>query len=96
MTSASPQSFPNDRDPRRRLRIGYVSPRLNAGPVAHNFLPLLQAHDPARFHITCYATSGIEDAVTAEIRTHVDAWREAWTLDDAALMNLVRETRSTS
>jgi predicted O-linked N-acetylglucosamine transferase (SPINDLY family) len=88
---ASPESFPNDRDPQRRLRIGYVSPRLCAGPVAHNLLPLLQAHDHARVHVTCYATSGIEDAVTAEIRSHADAWREAWTLDEAALLGRVRE-----
>jgi predicted O-linked N-acetylglucosamine transferase (SPINDLY family) len=91
ITPAPPESFPNDRDPQRRLRIGYVSPRLNAGPVAHNLLPLLQAHDHARFHVTCYSTSPVADAVTDEIRSHADNWREASTLDDAALLNLVGE-----
>lgn len=84
-------SFPNARDTDRRLRIGYVSPRFNAGPVAHNLMPLIASHDRARFHVTCYATSELCDAVTDEIRSRVDAWREAWTLDDAALAGLVRE-----
>jgi len=83
-------SFGNSRDPERRLRVGYVSPRLAAGPVAHNLLPLLRSHDRSRFHLTCYATSAAEDAVTQEIRSHVDAWREAWSLDDQALVELVR------
>jgi predicted O-linked N-acetylglucosamine transferase (SPINDLY family) len=88
---ASRASFANPRAGERRLRIGYVSPRLNGGPVAHNLLPLLCAHDHARFHVTCYATSSLQDAVTAEIRSQADAWREAWALDDAALVRLVRE-----
>jgi predicted O-linked N-acetylglucosamine transferase (SPINDLY family) len=88
---AARDSFPNRRDPERRLRIGYVSPRLAAGPVAHNLLPLLQAHDHASFHVTCYSTSTVDDEVTRLIRTHADAWREAWETDDEALVRLIRD-----
>jgi predicted O-linked N-acetylglucosamine transferase (SPINDLY family) len=91
ITPAPRESFANARDPERRLRIGYVSPRFNAGPVSHNFLPLMRAHDHERFHVTCYAASSVRDAVTDEIRSHADAWREVWELDDAALVRLVRE-----
>jgi protein O-GlcNAc transferase len=83
-------SFPNDRDPDRRLRIGYVSPRLCAGPVSQNFLPLVQAHDHAAFHVTCYSTGAVQDAVTERIRSHCDGWREAAQLDDDALARQVR------
>jgi len=89
IVAASRSAFANTREPERRLRIGYVSPRFNAGPVAHNLLPLLRSHDHARFHITCYAVSDVHDAVTEEIRSHADAWREAASLDDAGLLALV-------
>ena len=91
ITPASRASFPNPRDPDRQLRIGYVSPRLVAGPVAHNLLPLLQAHDHEHFHVTCYSTSSVVDPVSAQIRSHTDAWREAWTLDDGELVQLIRD-----
>lgn len=85
------ESFANPRDPDRRLRIGYVSPRFCAGPIARNLLPLLQAHDHTRFHVTCYAVSNVHDAVTDEMRSYADAWREASALDDEALLDLIRE-----
>lgn len=89
IAAAARESFPNARDPERRLRIGYVSPRFCAGPIARNLLPVLEAHDKARFHVTCYAVSSNRDAVTEVMRSHVDAWREAWALDDAALQRLI-------
>lgn len=88
---ASHDSFANPRDADRRLRIGYVSPRFCAGPIARLLLPLLAEHDHARFHVTCYAVSDVHDAVTDEMRSHADAWREASALDDVALRDLIRE-----
>jgi predicted O-linked N-acetylglucosamine transferase (SPINDLY family) len=85
------ESFPNSRDAARRLRIGYVSPRLAAGSVARNLMPLLEARDRAAFHATCYATCAQHDAVTDEIRAQVDAWRDVSSLDDAALVKIIRE-----
>lgn len=85
------EDFANPRDPGRRIRVGYVSPRLAAGPVARNFLPVLLAHDPDGFHVTCYATGSASDEVTREIRSHAHAWRDAGSLDDAAFLALVRE-----
>ena len=84
-------AFPNDRDPHRRLRIGYVSPRFCGGPLAHFFLPLLDARDPAAVHVTCYATS----AVTRRRRPRscartLDAWRDAGADDDATLVERIR------
>jgi predicted O-linked N-acetylglucosamine transferase (SPINDLY family) len=88
---AAPGSFANTPDADRRLRIGYVSPRLFSGSVARNFLPLLEARDRSRFHVTCYATSDVHDETTAQLRSLADAWRDAATLDDAALLRVIRE-----
>ncbi len=83
-------AFANERDPRRRLKIGYVSPRFCGGPLAHFFLPLLEAHDHGSVHVTCYAVSTLDDDQTAAMRAHADAWRDAATHDDEALVELIR------
>ncbi len=63
-----------DRSPDRVLRIGYVSPDLRRHPVANFLLPLLEAHDRRRVHVTCYATGTKADDVTARLRAASDAW----------------------
>lgn len=60
-----------------RVRIGYVSPRLNAGPLARFLLPVLERHDSAKFEVFCFATSFITDAVTSRMRSCVDHWIDA-------------------
>ena len=49
------QPHGNDRDPERRLRIGYVSPDFRDHVVGRNLLPLFQRRDRERFEVTCYA-----------------------------------------
>jgi protein O-GlcNAc transferase len=84
-------SFRNGSASARRLRIGYVSPRFCGGPLMHFFLPLLEAHDAARFDVTCYATSTAHDAATELMRARADGWRECARSDDAELASLVRD-----
>jgi predicted O-linked N-acetylglucosamine transferase (SPINDLY family) len=86
-------AFPNQRDPRRRLKIGYVSPRFGGGPLAHLFLPLIEAHDRAAVHVTCYAVSALADETTALMRTHADEWCDAAAQDDDALVARIRADR---
>src|SRR5207237_8555304 len=45
----------HDRDPDRRLRIGYVSPDFRKHAVAYFFEPLLARHDPREAESLCYA-----------------------------------------
>ena len=67
-----------------RLRIGYLSPRFCSGPLANLFLPVLEAHDRARFHVTLYSAFAQDDDVTARMRGAADAWRDLPADDDAA------------
>jgi protein O-GlcNAc transferase len=57
------------------VRIGYVSPDLRDHSVAFFLLPLLEARDRTRVHVTCYAAAPESDAVTARLRAASDAWR---------------------
>ncbi len=51
----------------RPLRIGYVSPDFREHAVSYFFEPILQAHDPSRFEVTCYANVARPDQVTARL-----------------------------
>lgn len=83
--------FANARDPRRRLRIGYVSPDFWMHPVARFMLPLLQHHDREHFEVVVYSSRYLKDGFTEECSQHVDLWREAHHLSDAALAERIRE-----
>lgn len=66
----------NDPDPRRRLRIGYVSADFRRHPVACFIEGLLACRDASRFEIVCYAEVPRPDAVTQRMRGYADLWRE--------------------
>jgi len=65
----------NDRDPRRRLRVGYLSADLRDHPVGHNLLASLERHDRAQVELTLYALPRAGDAMTERFRQATDRWR---------------------
>ena len=84
----------NDRNPRRRLRVGYVSPDFRQHSVAYFFESLLTAHDPNAVEVTCYAavkTGG--DHVTRRLQSLAGAWRNILGLDDAIVAEQIRADR---
>lgn len=83
----------NDRDPERRIRVGYVSPDFREHAVALFLLPLLASHDRQAVEVFCYSSTATPDAVTARLRASADAWRDVAQTDDAAVADLVREDR---
>lgn len=83
----------NDRDPERRLRIGYVSPDFRRHPVSAIFAPVLAAHDPGQVEVTCYYNHAVEDAVTLRLKSLARQWRAVAAIDDAALCEQIRADR---
>jgi predicted O-linked N-acetylglucosamine transferase (SPINDLY family) len=81
----------NDRDPNRRLRIGYVSPDFNAHPVGRFILPVLASHDHRQFEIYCYASVQKPDVFTPRIQRHADVWRDIRILSDEEAAKLIRD-----
>ncbi len=80
----------NERDPERRLRVGYVSADFLQHPVGIFLVPVLQAHARERFQIFCYANQSVEDSFTAELRATAAAWRQVHGLNDAALADRIQ------
>ncbi len=76
----------NDRNPDRRLRIGYVSPDFRRHSVAYFIVPVIANHDRNQFEVTCYSLVTAPDMMTDLIKENCDRWREAaaWTHDQFA------------
>jgi protein O-GlcNAc transferase len=82
-----------DRDPGRRLRVGYLSPDFRLHSVAFFFEPLIRAHDRRVVEVFCYSDVRNPDDVTGRIREQASQWRDAHTLDDDALRRQIADDR---
>ena len=80
----------NDRNPARRLKIGYVSPDFCHHVVRHFLEPLLARHDKREVEVFAYGEVRREDDVTARFRTYADHWIPTIGLSDEALAERVR------
>jgi predicted O-linked N-acetylglucosamine transferase (SPINDLY family) len=83
----------NDRDPERRLRVGYLSPDFCTHVVGWNLLPLLEHHDHSKFEVYCYSNVRRPDSFTEKIRVCADVWRDINALSDEAAARLIREDK---
>jgi protein O-GlcNAc transferase len=84
----------NDRDPQRRLRVGYVSPDFARHPRTVFFRALAREHDSREVEQFYYSTTQREDRVTAEFRAIAgEGWRDIRNLSDEQAANLIREDR---
>ena len=85
------QPHANNRDPDRRLRIGYVSPDFREHVVGQNLLPLLREHDRRQMEIFCYSNVVRADAFTDQLRRYADAWRSIVGRSDSQAADLIRQ-----
>ena len=80
-----------ERDPERRLRLGYVSPDLRSHSVSRFLEPLLAGHDHERFELFAYAQVANPDDVTRRFEGLVDHWCSTVGMSDEALAARVRD-----
>jgi len=97
------QPHTNNRQPGKRLRIGYVSPDFRDHPVGRHVLPLLERHDREQFEILCYSGVAQPDWMTERLRaltaparnaSRSDAggqWRTTVGVSDDELARMIRE-----
>ena len=86
---ARTEPFRNDRNPERRLRVGYVSADFYRHPVALFAIPLLERHDRSVCEIYGYSTGSTQDGVTRQLQSLIDAWRDAAPMSDAELVEAI-------
>ncbi|MGA3065702.1 MAG: tetratricopeptide repeat protein [Tepidisphaeraceae bacterium] len=83
--------YPNDRNPSRRLRIGYVSGDFRRHSAAFFIEPLLVHHDPEKTEIFLYGNSNKWDDITDRIRSYGHHWRDIFGIEDDATYKIVRD-----
>jgi predicted O-linked N-acetylglucosamine transferase (SPINDLY family) len=81
--------FVRNRDPERKLRIGYVSPDFRNHAVNYFFEHLLRSHDRQQFEIFAYSSILQDDAVTARLKQEFDHWRNIRFLNDDKAADLI-------
>ena len=82
-----------DRDPHRRLRVGYVSPDLREHTVPKFITAAIEHHDHANFELYCYSDAQKADAVTERLKPMVEHWHETRALNDQQLEEIIRSDR---
>jgi tetratricopeptide (TPR) repeat protein len=81
---------PDDPDPERRLRIGYVSADFGQHPVGFFLIGVILRHDRSRFEIHCYSSRRHADAMTGRFRQSADHWHDIASTDGRALAERIR------
>lgn len=96
----APRPLPaRDRDPDRRLRIGYVSPDFRRHSMAYFMEPIFRGQqDPAfkdHCEVICYAhlDPGQADAYTDLFKSLSDQWRDISRMGDSELERRIRDDR---
>jgi predicted O-linked N-acetylglucosamine transferase (SPINDLY family) len=82
---------PNEPDPGRKLRIGYVSSHFRHQAATYAFGGVIVHHDPAQFEVVCYSDTAEEDDLSPHLRKSADKWRRTIELSDDKLAELIRK-----
>lgn len=78
------RSFSNNKNPDRKLRIGYVSPDFRKHAVSYFLAPVFKCNKD-QFEIFAYSKNETDDEVTENLKTYFDHWRDIkYATDDAA------------
>jgi len=80
----------NDRDPDRRLVVGYVSADFKAHSAAFSFRPVIEHHDREKFEVVLYSGVVIPDASTKRFEAVADKWRDVTHLTDIQLAEQIK------
>jgi len=92
--SVTPHAFwENDRDPARRIRVGFVSGDLRRHAMSAFLLPLWEGLDRAGVEIFAYSNHRTQDETTARLRALTDGWFEIAGVGDEKVADRIRQDR---
>ena len=83
----------NSRDPRRPLRLGFVSPDLGRHPIGYFLVRALENLDRGECEVVCYSDRIVPDDMTARIQAAATAWRDVVGISDDRLAEQIRADR---
>lgn len=85
--------FDPDRNPDKRLRIGYLSPDFRTHSCAYFLRPLFAAHDRSKVEIFAYSNLRRSDEITQRFEQVADHWRDIVDMNDQEAAVLIQEDR---
>ena len=83
----------NDRDPERRLRIGYISPDFRRHAVNAFFEPVLDGHDRHQVEVYGYGQVRHPDRTTARLKSKFDVYRNITDRDATSVATLIEQDK---
>ncbi|MCP4260144.1 MAG: tetratricopeptide repeat protein [Planctomycetes bacterium] len=83
-------SHKNNRDPDRRLQIGYISPDFCAHSVAYFFESLLDGHNRNTVEVFGYGNVRMPGAVTERLKQKFDHYRNIRGIDDSTVVDMIQ------
>lgn len=83
------RQFSNDRNPVRKLVVGYISPDFGRHPVGYFLMPVLSAHNREEYQVICYSDGKKTDDQTLMLESNADLWRDTSSCSDQELLELV-------
>lgn len=83
----------NERDPYKKLRIGYVSPDFRKHSVAYFIEPVLSAQNREKHEVFCYSDVLFPDDATKHIQEYADQWRSITGMTDDMVSELIRNDK---
>ena len=87
------KSHTNDRDPERRIRVGFISPDFREHSVGRSFEPFLDGIDHGRIEAFGYGYVKDPDAVTARFQEKFDGYRAVRSLSFQAIADQIEQDR---
>ncbi len=82
-------TYANTAEPKRRLRIGYVSPDFRGHSVAFFLVPILANHNRDEFEIFCYSDTFNSDQTTRRMQELSNHWRQCCGLSDTEVSQMI-------
>src|SRR6185312_9218484 len=81
----------NDRNPRRQLRVGYVSAEFRNHPAGYTLLCAIGEHDHRQIEVHLYSDVTDPDVITERFRSRADVWHDISGVSDHRLAENIRD-----
>jgi protein O-GlcNAc transferase len=85
--------YMNERNPDKKIRIGYISPDFRSHPVAHFIESVLTRHDRNSFDLYCYSDTADPDHITDRLKMLTVTWRDICRMNDKEVSDLILSDR---
>ena len=82
--------FANNKEPEKKLKIGYLSPDFRSHSIAYFLEPIFAHHNKEHFEIFCYSAVMRPDETTQRLKSMADNWKSVIGLSINQIISQIR------